>query len=225
VTVGQRITVGDQALTVTGVTDGAAFNVLPTLYITAGAFSTAVQERAGFPIEVPPSLVGVAVADGADPVAVAAAITEAVEGVEALDRATAVAELPGVGQVTQSFSILYLLLFIVVTIVTGVFFLILTVQKRDSLVLLRAVGAGRADVVGPVLLQVLLVTGAGAVAGALAAAGLLEAAREVFGSRLDPATAVRTVAAIIGLGLLASLGAVRRVLTIDPVEATTPGRL
>ncbi len=85
-------------------------------------------------------------------------------------------ELPGAGQITQSFGILYLLLFVVVTIVTGVFFLILTVQKSDALVLLRAVDASRADVVRPVLIQVVIIVG---------------------------------------------LGAIRRVLNVDPVPATT----
>lgn len=223
--VGDVIEVAGQRIEVVGTADDAAFNVLPTLYVPLEAVTAIVQARAGAPVEVPPSLVGVAVDEGADPVTVAQAITADVPGVDALDRDTAVAELPGVGTVTQSFSILYLLLFIVVTIVTGVFFLILTVQKRDALVLLRAVGGGRRDVLVPVLVQVLLVTGVGAVGGALVAGGLLAAARDVFGTGLDPATAATTVAGIIALGLLASVGAVRRIQAIDPVEATTPGAL
>ena len=110
-------------------------------------------------------------------------------------------------------------------ITTGVFFLILTVQKQDALVLLRAVGARRRDVVLPVLGQVLGVTVGGALLGALAAAGLLAAAQATFGAALDPAAAVRTVVTVGTLGVLASLGALRRVLAIDPVEATTGGGL
>lgn len=220
--VGDEVTVGPTTFTIVGRSDGAAFSVLPTLYVGLEDYTAVVQDRAGTPIDVPLSLVGVTVGDGADPAAVAQAITEGVDGVEALDRATAVAELPGVGTVTQSFSILYLLLFIVVTIVTGVFFLILTVQKRASLVLLRAVGAGRRDVLVPVLLQVVGVVGIGAVLGAGAASGLLWLARDTFGSTVSPTTALLTVGAILALGLVASLGAVRRVLAIDPVEAVNP---
>lgn len=158
--------------------------------------------------------------DGVDPEALAERITIDVDGVEALDRAAAVAALPGVGTVTQSFSILYLLLFIVVTIVTGVFFLILTVQKRDALVLLRAVGARRRDIVVPVLLQVVAVVGLGAVLGAAATAGLLRLAPDVFGGGLESSTAVTSSALILGLSLVAALAAVRRVLAIEPAEAT-----
>lgn len=216
-----QITVGTDELTVVGVADDAAFNVAPTFYVPFDTYARLVQERAGSPIDVPLSLVGVAVSEGADAQQVAARITDRIDGVQAVDRATAVAEVPGAGQITQSFGILYLLLFVVVTIVTGVFFLILTVQKADALVLLRAVGASRSDVVRPVLLQVVIIVGLGAVGGALVASGLLRAAQDTFGAQLSLSTTVTTVLAILLLGLVASLGAIRRVLKVDPVQATT----
>jgi putative ABC transport system permease protein len=221
--IGQSVTVEGVTIEVVGTADDAAFNVLPTLYVPFEDFVAASQNRAGVPIEVAPSLLGVRVADGADPAAVAAALTESVDGIEALQRAEAGDALPGGSQITQSFNILSLLLYIVVTIVTGVFFLILTVQKQDALVLLRAVGASSGDIVGSVLIQVLIVVGAGAVIGTAVTAGLLSLTRDVFGAGLNPTTTVISVAAIVILGLLASIGAVRRVLAIDPVEATTSG--
>ena len=169
-------------------------------------------------------MIGVQVADGAYAGAVAQSLTASVDGIEALDRATAVYALPGVGQITQSFSILYLLLYIVVTIVTGVFFLILTVQKRTALVLFRAMGASSRDIVTMVLIQVVVVVGLGAVVGSSVTAGLLSLTSDTFGASLGAATTATTIAAIVALGLLASTGALRRVLAIDPVEATmNPG--
>ncbi len=221
--VGRQVRIEDVDFTVVGIADDAAFNVLQTLYVRFDDFTLATQARAGRPIPVSPSLIGVEVNDGADPATVAAAVTNAVDGVEALDRNTAVDELPGVSQITQSFNILYLLLYIVVTIVTGVFFLILTVQKKDSLVLLRAVGASSADIVRSVLLQVIAVVGLGAIIGVAVTALLLSASRDVFGAALRPLPTVLSVGAIVVLGLLASMGAVRRVLAIDPIEATRSG--
>lgn len=221
--IGRQVTVEGVVFEVVGTADDAAFNVLPTLYVDFEDYATAVRTRAGAPIDVAPSLIGVRVGQGADPASVAASLTGSVEGIEALDRQSAVDSLPGVGQVTQSFAILYLLLYIVVTIVTGVFFLILTVQKKDALILLRAVGAGSRDIIGSVLVQVVVVVGLGALIGAAVTAGLLTLTRDVFGSGLEPTTAVTTVVVILVLGLLASIGAVRRVLAIDPVEATTTG--
>ena len=219
--IGQQVKVEGVSFKVVGTADDAAFNVLPTLYVPYEDYVLASQARAGKSIDVAPSLIGVSVAKGADPAEVARSLTKSIDGVEALDRSEAVAALPGVGQITQSFSILYLLLYIVVALVTGVFFLILTVQKEDALVLLRAVGASSRDVIASVLIQVLVVVGLGALIGSAVTAGLLALTRDVFGAGLSPSTAATTFALIVAIGLIASVGAVRRVLAIDPINATT----
>lgn len=218
---GQTVTIEGIDFEIVGLADDAAFDVSRTLYVGFDDFSAAVEARAGVEVEAPTSWIGVTVDDGAGVDAVAGRIGAEVPGVEALDRSTAAGAIPGVSQITRSFSILYLLLFIVVTIVTGVFFLIITVQKQRSLVLLHAIGASRSDVVRPVVLQVVAVTGLGAALGVAIAAGLLAAAQETFGSSLDPGTAIPTVGFIVALGVAASLGAIRRVLSVDPIEATT----
>ena len=223
--IGQTVSVEGINFEVVGTADDAAFNLLPTLYVTFEDFTSASQNRAGVPIEVAPSLLGVTVVDEADPTDVAESLTESIDGIEALERSAAVDALPGVGQITQSFNILYVLLYIVVAIVTGVFFLILTVQKQDALVLLRAIGTSSRDVVTSVLIQVLVVVGAGAVIGTAITAGLLQLTRDVFGASLDSTTTTLSVAAIVVLGLLASVGAVRRVLAIDPMQATRSGAI
>ena len=222
--IGQVATVEGIDLQVVGIADDAAFNVLPTLYITFEDYSAATQSRVGAPIPVSPSLLGVSVASGADPASVAATLTDDIAEIEAVDRSEAVDSLPGVSSITQSFNILYLLLYIVVAIVTGVFFLILTVQKQDALVLMRAVGASSSDIVGSVIIQVLVVVGAGSLIGTVVTGGLLSFTRDVFGASLDPITTAVSIGLIILLGLLASMGAVKRVLAIDPVQATVaPG--
>lgn len=220
---GDVLTLGDLEVEVVGTADGAAFNVLPTLYVPADTYAEVVAARTGAPGDVPPAFVGVGLADGAVAEDVAAAIGEQVDAVTALTREAATEALPGVGQITQSFAILYLLLYVVVTIVTGVFFLILTVQKADALVLLRAVGARRRDVVTPVLVQVVAVVGLGALVGSGVAAGLLRLSRDTLGASLGAGTAATTVVAILILGLLAATGAVRRVLRIEPIAAVQGG--
>lgn len=222
--IGQVVSVEGLDIEVVGVADDAAFNVLPTLYITFADYTAVTQSRVGAPIPVAPSLLGVTVVDGADPTQVAAALTESIPDIEALERSEAVDSLPGVSSITQSFNILYLLLYIVVAIVTGVFFLILTVQKQDALVLMRAVGASSGDIIGSVIVQVLFVVGVGSLIGTIVTGSLLSATRDVFGASLNPTTTAISVGLIIILGLLASLGAIRRVLAIDPVQATVaPG--
>ncbi len=218
--IGDTVEVEDITFTIVGTADDAAFNVLPTLYVLFDDYAAATKSRAGAPIDVSPTMLGVTVTAGSDPLSVVDDVNAAVEGVEAVDKAAAIDGLPGVGQITQSFNILYVLLYIVVAIVTGVFFLILTVQKEKALILLRALGAASSDIVKSVLIQVLVVVGSGAVVGTLVTAGLLNLTTDLFGATLDPRTTVITIAAIVVLGLAASVGAVRRVLAIDPLEAT-----
>ncbi len=69
-------------------------------------------------------------------------------------------------QVRQSFQVIFLLYGLVVPLVTGLFFLIITLQKSGSLTLLRAVGAQGGVLVRSLLIQVVLViVGLGLVAG------------------------------------------------------------
>ena len=79
--------------------------------------------------------------------------------------------------------------------------------------------------IASVLIQVLVVVGLGALIGSAVTAGLLALSKDVFGAGLQLSTAVLTVGAILVLGLVASIGAVRRVLAIDPVQATSKGGL
>jgi putative ABC transport system permease protein len=217
---GARVSVdGGEDLEVVGIAADAAFNVAATLYLPNASYAAILEDRIGEGVPVPVSYVAVRAADGIDPAELAERITAEIEDVQALTLADAIDTLPGVDQISRSFGILYLLLFIVVTIVTGVFFLILTVQKRDALVLLRAVGAERRDVVLLVLTQVVLVVGAGVVVGAGLAVGLLALANDVFGATVDASTTVTSGLAVLTLGLVAATGALRRVLAIEPVDA------
>lgn len=209
-----------QELTVVGIAEAAQLNVLPTLYGTFDTYTEAVRGRAPVLQDVPASILAVSLVDGAEPVDVAERITAEVDRVEALDRETAVESLPGSEQVTQSFSILNGLLFAVVTIVTGVFFLILTVQKRDALVLLRAVGASPGDLVKPVVLQVGVVVGGGLIAGTALAAVTLVGLSSILEVSLAARTVLTTAVAVLVLGLIAASGAIRRILRIEPIEIT-----
>ena len=160
--IGQRLTVvpGDTPVTIVGLAKDIQFNVQPTLFVSYPTYETFVRATNPDATGVLPNLVGVEPVSGVDPTSLAASITQQVEGVEALDRATAVASLPGVSSIQQSFAIILGLAFVVVILLTGFFFLIITVQKTPSLTLLRAVGASGGFLLRNLVLQVLLVIGA-----------------------------------------------------------------
>lgn len=221
--IGQTVTVipGDAPLEIVGLADDIGFNVQPTLFVSYPTYEGLVMTTNPDATAVLPSLVGVEPASGVDPVGLAATITQEVDGVEALDLDTAVASLPGVSSISQSFGIILGLAFIVVVLLTGFFFLIITVQKTTSLTLLRAVGARSRFLLGNLAVQVVLVIGAGLLIAVgllgLAAAALSE---QAVGVRVDIGAIVTTAGAILVLGLLAAVGSMRRVAKLDPASAT-----
>jgi putative ABC transport system permease protein len=204
-----------------GLADETRFNVQPTLFVSYPTYEDLVLTTNPDATAVLPSLVGVEPVSGVTPEELAATITDQVEGVEALDRQTALDSLPGVSSIRQSFGIILGLAFIVVVLLTGFFFLIITVQKTTSLTLLRAVGASSRYLLGNLALQVVLVIGVGLlVAVGLLAASAAALSSQAVGVRFEPAVIVTTAIALLVLGLIAAVGSMRRISRLDPAAAT-----
>ena len=108
------------------------------------------------------------------------------------------------------------------TLVVGIFFVILTVQKAAALTLLRAIGASSSELVRSLLVQVLLVMAGAIVVGAVFMFVASLASTPDFPISFDVGIVVSRGAALVVLALIASLAAIRRVLRIDPIAATVP---
>lgn len=208
------------SITVVGLAEEINYSVAPVLFVDFATFEAAKIARNPDAKDVLPSLVAVSVVDGADAATVAAAITAAVPGTEALTRTEAVDSSPGVSSVRQSFAIILALFYLVVPLVTGLFFLIVTFQKASALTLLRAIGAGGGTLVRSLLIQVVVIVLSGGVLAALLFYGAAQGGA-ALGLAFNVPTVVLTIAAVLVLAFLTSLVAVRRVLRIDPIQATT----
>ncbi len=207
--------------TVVGLAEDINYSVSPTLFTDFAGFEAAKRAVNPDATDVFPSVMAIELVDGADAAEVAAAITAAVDGTEALTRQQAVDESPGVASVRQSFSVILLLFYLVVPLVTGLFFLIVTFQKAGALTLLRAIGSPAGVLVKALLIQVVTVVLAGS---ALAVALFWLAARGGGGGlaiSVEPGPVLFTTGLVLALALATSLAAVRRVLRIDPIAATT----
>jgi putative ABC transport system permease protein len=206
---------------VVGLARDLRFSVAPTLFVDYATFEQAQRAVNPNAEVVLPSIAAVRPADGVDAGELTARIDAEVRGVEALTNDEAVSSSPGVQAVNQSFQIILALAFAVVTLVVAFFFLILTVQKAKPLTLLRAVGAPAGYLVRNLVVQIVLVMGAGIAVGL----GLVLALRPLStaGSvevQLEPSTIVPTLVALTVLALLGGVAAIRRVLRIDPLRAT-----
>jgi putative ABC transport system permease protein len=208
------------SITIVGLARDLNYSVSPTMFVDFSTYESAKLARNPDATAVFPSVAAVGVESGADPAAVAESISAQVAGTEALTRQAAVDESPGVSSVRSSFAIVLLLFYLVVPLVTGLFFLIVTFQKASALTLLRAIGAPSGVLVRSLLVQVVAIV---VVGGVLAAAlyRLVIPTVADLGLRFEWVPVLVTIAIVLVLGLLTSLVAVRRVLRIDPIQATT----
>jgi putative ABC transport system permease protein len=221
--IGDTVTLlpGGTTIEIVGVAADAQLNVAPTLFTSYDTWLDAVASvnpDAGTPL---PNVLGVVPAEGVTPDQVVASINEQSLDLDALTREDAAAETPGVAQVQQSFNIIFLLYGLVVPCVTGLFFLIVTFQKANALTLLRAIGAPARRLVSSLLLQVVVIIGAGLLVGTLLYYPVSQASLGGIALSFETGAVVFWSVLLLTLGLLSSLVAARRVLAIDPIEATT----
>ncbi|WP_367130676.1 MULTISPECIES: ABC transporter permease [Streptomyces] len=206
---GDRVTLGTEELTVSGITEDRSHGHAPAVWTTLAAWQrVSHQER-------PTAL---AVDGGGHPAGDAARSTKAVSVGEALDGIDGYAAEHGTLRMIQGF------LFVVSALVVGAFFTVWTVQRRPDVAVLKAVGASSAYLVRDALGQAAVVLAAGSALGAAAGAagGALASASVPF--ELGAATVAVPVAAMVLLGLAGSALAVRRITSVDPLTALGASR-
>ena len=220
--IGDTVTVlpGDVELEVVGLADEIGLQASTTLFTTYDTFESVVTGTNPDATSAPPAAIGLAPADGVSAEQLVERVNEQVPDADAYTRADAAAETPGVAQVQQSFQIIFLLYGLVVPLVTGLFFLIVTLQKAGALTLLRAVGVPGQRLVRSLVAQVLIVMGLGIVIGIAMYYPLSNQQLGGVPLSFQAGAVVFWAVLLLVLGVLSSLFAARRVLAIDPLEAT-----
>ena len=209
--------------TVVGLVEDAQIQVTPTLFVPWAGYEAAVRAANPDATTILPSVIGVRPTAGLSDAELARRINAASADADALTRSQAASDTPGVAQVQQSFQLIFLLYGLVVPLVTGLFFLIITFQKAAALTLLRAIGARSGTLVRSLLVQVVLVVGGGIVIGIALFTPLTFLKLGAITIRFDPTAVLVWSALLLVLGLASAMVAARRVLAIDPLEATTGG--
>jgi len=226
-TLGDRVEVaggaGGPRLRVVGLAADAQIQVTPTLFVSWSDYVAARRATNPDAGTVLPSVIGVRPASGVSAEALTSRIDRASPQADALTREQAASTTPGVAEVRRSFDLIFLLFALVVPLVTGLFFLIITLQKARALTLLRAIGAPGGVLVRSLLVQVVIIIGGGVAVGTALFAPLSQTGVGSLTLRFDPRAVVQWGVLLLVLGLLSAVAAARRVLAIDPVEATTGG--
>jgi putative ABC transport system permease protein len=208
---------------VVGLAKDAQIQVTPTLFVAWKDYEAAVRAANPDAKQVLPGAITMAPAKGVTNAELVARVNRVSNDADALTRSQAAADAPGVALVRQSFQVIFLLYALVVPLVTGLFFLIITFQKAAALTLLRAIGAPSAVLVRSLLVQVVIVIVGGLVIGVALYTPLTQVGLGSLTLRFDPGAVAFWSALLLVLGVLSALVAARRVLAIDPLEATTGG--
>lgn len=210
-------------VTLVGLAEDAQIQVTPTLFVAWADYEAAAGAANPDASTILPSAIALRPADGVSDDELVEQINADSEDAEALTRGEAADKAPGVAQVRQSFQVIFLLYALVVPLVTGLFFLIITFQKSAALTLLRAIGASSSVLVRSLLVQVVIVIGGGLILGTALYAPLTRVEIGSISLRFDPGAVAFWSALLFVLGLASAGVAARRVLAIDPIEATTGG--
>lgn len=221
-TPGSSFTVGGVSLTVVGVADHSTYSVLPTVYVGNATWALAFQGVYPQAPEVPINLVGVKAVADAQATEVATAIS-ALPGLQGLVPAAAASATPGVSSIQQSFGLITGITFVIVIVVVGFFFQILTVQKLNVFTLLKAVGSRARALSGHVLSQIGLLVTIGIVVGSGLLAATALATRDTFAIDVDPVLLGMLGGAILGASLLSGMTSIRRIVRQDPARAAMGG--
>lgn len=216
---------GGSEIEIVGLADQLKLSVTPTLFVDYATYAEARLAQNPDAQRVPPSAVAVWTAEDADDETVVERITAEVVGADALTRARAVDQAPGVSSVQQSFFIILVLGYVTVTIVVGFFFLIITTQKLDQLTLLKALGVPSARVSGIVLGQVAAVLVVALVVGGGLALWALASGSSGISAGLDLASLATSAVLLTVLAMVAVAASLVRIARLDPAAAVDQGGL
>ena len=212
---------GGDRITVVGAARDVQINVTPTLFTPYAGYEAAVRSRFPNATTILPNALAVEPVSGTGDATVVSRINDASDELDALTRADAANKAPGVANVRQSFTVIFLLYGLVVPFVTGLFFLIITFQKSASLTLLRAIGASGWTLVKSLLVQVVIVIAMGLLIGIGLYWPVSQQRLGTIQLRFETTAVLFWSGLLLVFGLISSLFSARRVLAIDPLDATT----
>jgi putative ABC transport system permease protein len=218
-----RVEPGGYPIRIVGQATDSNLQASPTVFVRYPTWEKAVRAANPDAAGPPPNALGIRPGRGVSDEQLVQRVDATSIDLEALTRADAAAKSPGVAQVSRSFLVIFLLYGLVVPVVIGLFFLIITLQKTRTLTLLRAIGARAGTLVEALFLQVLVVVALGVALGTLLYLPLSSQRVGSLPLDFDPVAVLAWGAVILLLAILSAAFAARRILRVEPAAALTDG--
>ena len=218
-----RIIPAGAEIQIVGLVENASLFGQPTMYGSFETYETTLRAVNPDAPSIPASVIGMRPVDGVTDLELVDRVNETSTDLTARTRQSAAEDTPGISQIRTSFLLIFLLYGFVIPLVTGLFFLIITLQKAGSLTLLRAIGAPSGRLVRSLLVQVVIVTGVGITIGIAMYAPISSVRLGSIPLRFETGSVIFWSVLLLAMGVISSVVSARRVLAIDPIEATTGG--
>jgi putative ABC transport system permease protein len=129
---------------------------------------------------------------------------------------------PGYTAEQSTMKMIQFFLYVISMFVVGAFFVVWTVQRKDEIALVRALGGSVGYLVRDAVAQVLVVLVSATVVGAALGAGLIAlimSAAPAMPIALVPGPIMTAMALLVALGVLGTVAALRRITSTDPLLA------
>ncbi|MEU3017374.1 ABC transporter permease [Nocardiopsis sp. NPDC007018] len=214
--VGDEVSVSGTGLTVTAVASTGHHSHLPVVWTDLDVWE-GIDPRARHAEGDDAPVATVVAARGVDTTAAVRADEEA---------ATVSTTLSGSLRAIGSFSsengslvTMQAFLYVISALVVGAFLTVWTVQRGGDIAILKALGGSTRYLLRDALAQALVVLLAGSAVGGALGVGLGALAGAVLPFSLTAATTLGPVAAMVVLGMLGAVLAVRRITSVDPLTA------
>jgi putative ABC transport system permease protein len=207
---------GDVRLEVVGLTEQSLLNIGPALWVPWSRYEELTKHVMRGVQVVLPSVLAVTPRPSASVADLVKDINAQVPGTDAVTREVAADSAPGRQAIQGAFFSVMMLTYAVVGIVIGFFFLMITLQKEQSITMLRAVGASAGYLIRCLLLEVAIVMAGGVAVGVALIYLIQPVARAVVIIDPDPVAIAATAIPALGVALLGTLPPMRRMFRTDP---------
>ena len=210
-TEGEQITIGTQSLTVAGIGDDDWYAHTPVVWTTMSDWQRLTPRAGAATILATSGTHDIDALNGA-----AHTRTTSVDG--------SLRAISSYQAENGSLTLMTVMLFVISALVIGAFFTVWTIQRAPDIAALKALGATTGSLIRDALGQALIVLliGVGIGVGVTAVAGAFIGGSVPF--VLSSATTLVPALALIGLGLLGAVFALRFLVTADPLTALSQSR-
>lgn len=140
-----------------------------------------------------------------------------VKGLEVVDKATIINNLPGYAAEQLTIKMILWVLVIISAAVLGVFFYVLTIQKQKQFGVLKAIGMKMSELTSYIMNQVLILSLIGVTIGNLIAIGMASMLPSSMPFFLKTPMVIIISVVFIAISLFTSLVSVRKVAKVDPM--------